>query len=70
MEWGLQARFAVADIVEEGTLVVANEDEAKQTIHGDRFVKPTGRVAVAENKHMYATSSSSMLRVNSTNSVG
>ena len=41
------------DEIEERALVVVNEDGAQEAVHGDRFVKPTGKVAVAENKHMY-----------------
>jgi hypothetical protein len=52
------------DVVEERALVLANNEEPEQTIPGDRFVKPTGRVAVAENKHMYATLPTSTLHTN------
>lgn len=38
---------------EETALVLATDNDAQEGMHSDRFVKPTGRVAVAENKHMY-----------------
>lgn len=38
---------------EERALVLANENGAQEAVQADRFVKPTGKVAVAENKHMY-----------------
>jgi hypothetical protein len=44
------------DEAEGRALVVANQDEAQEAVRGDRFVKPTGKVAVAENKHMYVIS--------------
>lgn len=38
---------------EERALVVVEDDTAPDVIQGDRFVRPTGKVAVTENKHMY-----------------
>ena len=39
---------------EERATVVAEDDGVPAAIQGaDRFVKPTGKVAVADNKHMY-----------------
>ena len=37
----------------DGALLLASGNEEQQAIPGDRFVKPTGKIAVAENKHMY-----------------
>lgn len=43
-----------AEVQNEGqALVLADEDEAQGGMQSDRFVKPTGRVAVADDKHMY-----------------
>jgi hypothetical protein len=40
-----------------GTLLVPVQGNGQQeAIPGDRFVRPTGRVAVAEDKHMYVAS--------------
>jgi hypothetical protein len=38
---------------EERAMVVAEDNGAPAAVQGDRFVRPTGRVAVTENKHMY-----------------
>ena len=58
------------DVIEEKALILADNDEPEQTIHGDRFVKPTGRVVVTENKHMYVASTTLTLHMSSTNGVG
>ena len=34
-------------------LAVLNEDAAQEVMSANRFVRPTGKVAVTENKHMY-----------------
>lgn len=38
---------------EETALVPGRQDEAETPAQNDRFVKPTGRVGMAEDKHMY-----------------
>ena len=59
------------DEAEERALVVANQDGAQEVVRGDRFVKPTGKVAVAQNKHMYVISRAWMMKSrSSTNGVG
>ena len=59
------------DEAEERALVVANQDGAQEATRGDRFVKPTGKVAIAENKHMYVISRACMTKPrNNTNGVG
>lgn len=52
--------FTSSDVVrstdeerEEKALVVGADEQAPALIQGDRFVKPTGRIVVTENKHMY-----------------
>ncbi len=37
-------------------LVLAQSNDEQQVMNGDRFVKPMGRVAVTEDKHMYVAS--------------
>ena len=44
----------IADAQNEGlAMVLANEDGGQKVVQIERFVKPTGRVAVADSQHMY-----------------
>lgn len=45
-------RTAQQQATEETALVPFTQD-AEQELHNDRFVKPTGREVVTEDKHMY-----------------
>ncbi|KAK3680712.1 hypothetical protein LTR37_021101 [Vermiconidia calcicola] len=39
---------------DETALVLANSEDAEQVAHSDRFVRPTGKVVVTDDKHMMA----------------
>jgi hypothetical protein len=51
---GMQAQ----EVNAEQAMVVAPQSEDAVTTANDRFVKPTGRVGVAEDKHLYVSASS------------
>ena len=64
-------RYPEQEQNEETAVGPARQDEAQDVAQNDRFVRPTGRVGLTEDKHMYVpVYRRAALARNSTNSVG
>lgn len=49
--------FGAEALNDEMALVPADPDQQQDTVHGDRFVKPTGKAVITDDSHMYVHSS-------------
>lgn len=64
------ARRAGQDEEDNMALVLVSESGSSEMPKHDRFVRPTGRAEVTEDKHMYVLMSKNIATKGSTNSVG
>lgn len=64
------SRYTGQEQLEEQALIAVSEDGVSEIPKNDRFVRPTGRVGVTEDKHMYVLPGGKYISRGSTNSVG